>query len=90
MHDCEASLRYYRRFPEHRDGLRRFADRADAGEVVLPDGEVVSRLRSLGMLWGTNDGWQTLWSLLERDPGTNAFRYDLAAALPFSPRNPFY
>ncbi|WP_166982997.1 alpha/beta fold hydrolase [Paramicrobacterium fandaimingii] len=88
----DASLRYYRRFPEHRDALRRLADRADAGEIMLPDGEVlsVSRLRSLGMLLGTNDGWQTLWSLLEREPGTNAFRYDLAAALPFSPRNPLY
>lgn len=90
VHD--ATLRYYRRFPEHRDAFRRLADRADAGEIVLPDGEVVSvsRLRSLGMLLGTNEGWQTLWSLLERDPATNAFRFDLAAALPFSGRNPLY
>jgi pimeloyl-ACP methyl ester carboxylesterase len=86
------SERYYRRFPEHRDAMRRLADLADAGGIVLPGGEVVSvsRLRSLGMLLGGNDGWQTLWSLLEHDPRTNAFRYDLAAALPYGARNPLY
>jgi len=86
------SERYYRRFPQHRDAVRRLADLADAGRIRLPSGEVVSvsRLRSLGMLLGTNDGWQTVWSLLEHDPGTNAFAYDLAAALPYSARNPLY
>ncbi len=86
------SERYYRRFSEHRDAMRRLADLADAGGIRLPSGEVVSvsRLRSVGMLLGTNDGWQTLWSLLEHDPGSNAFSYDLAAALPFSARNPLY
>ncbi|PFG29614.1 LOW QUALITY PROTEIN: prolyl aminopeptidase 2 [Paramicrobacterium agarici] len=88
----DASLAYYRRFPEHRDAFRRLAERADAGAITLPSGEVVSvsRLRSLGMLLGANEGWQTLWSLLERDSATNAFRYDLEAALPFSGRNPLY
>jgi pimeloyl-ACP methyl ester carboxylesterase len=87
-----ASERYYRRFPHHRDVVRRLADLAAAGDIVLPDGEVVSvsRLRSLGMLLGTNDGWQTLHHLLEEEPSTNAFRYDLAAALPYSARNPLY
>ena len=86
------SERYYRRFPDHRDAMRRLVDRADAGRIVLEDREVVSvsRLRSLGMLLGSNDGWQTLWSLLEADPATNAFRHDLGAALPFSVRNPLY
>lgn len=87
-----ASEGYYRRFPGHRDAMRRLIDLADAGELVLPDGEVVSvtRLRSLGMHLGVDDGWQTLWALLDADPRTTAFRYDLAAALPFSPRNPLY
>jgi pimeloyl-ACP methyl ester carboxylesterase len=87
-----ASERYYRRFPHHRDTVRRLADLAGDGRIELPDGEVVSvsRLRSLGMLLGTNDGWQTLHHLLEEEPHTNAFRYDLAAALPFSARNPLY
>ncbi|WP_457099059.1 alpha/beta fold hydrolase [Microbacterium sp. P5_E9] len=86
------SERYYRRFPGHRDAMRRLVDRADAGRIVLEDREVVSvtRLRSLGMLLGSNDGWQTLWSLLDADPATNAFRHDLGKALPFSVRNPLY
>lgn len=88
----EGSARYYRRFPHHRDRFRRLADLAGTGGIVLPDGEVVSvsRLRSLGMLLGSNDGWQTLYGLLEREPHTNAFRYDLMRALPFSARNPLY
>lgn len=87
-----ASERYYRRFPEHRDVMRRLIDRADAGEIVLPDGEVVSRsrLRSVGSALGTNDGWQTLWSLLERDHSSNAFRHDLMHAMPYGGRNPLY
>lgn len=87
-----ASEKYYRRFPEHRDVMRRLVDRADAGGIVLPDGEVVSasRLRSVGSALGTNDGWQMLWSLLERDPSSNAFRHDLMHAMPFSGRNPMY
>lgn len=87
-----ASERYYRRFPEHRDAMRRLVDLADAGEIVLPDGEVVSRsrLRSVGSALGTNDGWQTVHSLLERDPASNGFRYDLMHAMPFDGRNPLY
>ncbi len=87
-----ASERYYRRFPEHREVMRRLVDRAAAGDIVLPDGEVVSpsRLRSVGSALGTNDGWQTVWSLLERDPASNAFRHDLMHAMPYGGRNPLY
>ena len=87
-----ASEQYYRRFPEHRDIMRRLVDRAAAGDIVLPDGEIVSpsRLRSVGSALGTNDGWQTVWSLLERDPASNAFRHDLMHAMPFGGRNPLY
>ncbi|MFE7196443.1 alpha/beta fold hydrolase [Microbacterium oxydans] len=88
----DASELYYRRFPEHRDAMRRLVDLADAGDIVLPDGEVVSRsrLRSMGSALGTDDGWQTVWSLLERDPASNAFRYDLMHAMPYDGRNPLY
>ncbi|MEV7608801.1 alpha/beta fold hydrolase [Microbacterium sp. NPDC089320] len=87
-----ASEQYYRRFPQHRDTMRRLVDRSAAGDIVLPDGEVVSpsRLRSVGSALGTNDGWQTLWSILERDPSSNAFRHDLMHAMPFNGRNPLY
>lgn len=88
----EASERYYRRFPEHRDAMRRLVDLAETGGIALPDGETVSasRLRSVGSALGTNDGWQTLWSLLERDPASTAFRYDLMHAMPYDGRNPLY
>ncbi|GAA5195398.1 alpha/beta fold hydrolase [Microbacterium jejuense] len=88
----QASERYYRRFPTHRDAVRRLVDLAADGALVLPDGEVVSvsRLRSIGSLLGTNDGWQTLWALLELPPHTNALRHDLAAAMPYGARNPLY
>ncbi|UGS27626.1 alpha/beta hydrolase [Microbacterium resistens] len=88
----DASNRYYRRFPEHRDRMHRLVDRAASGGIVLPDGEVVSpsRLRSVGSALGTNDGWQSIWSLLELDPDSPAFRYDLARAMPFDGRNPLY
>lgn len=87
-----ASEAYYRRFPEQRDAVRRLVDLAAAGDIVLPSGEVVSvsRIRSLGSLLGSDDGWQSLWALLAKDPATNAFRYDLANALPFGGRNPLY
>ncbi|MDQ0725298.1 hypothetical protein [Microbacterium sp. W4I20] len=87
-----ASERYYRRFPEHRDAMLRLVDLADAGLIVLPDGEVVSRsrMRSVGSALGTNDGWQTVWSLLEQDPTSNAFRHDLLHAMPYNGRNPLY
>lgn len=87
-----ASEQYYRQFPQHRDVMRGLVDRAAAGDIVLPDGEVVSpsRLRSVGSALGTNEGWQTLWSLLERDAASNAFRHDLMHALPYSGRNPLY
>jgi proline iminopeptidase len=42
----DASERYYRRFPEHRDRMRRLVDLAAAGGIVLPDGEVVSPSRA--------------------------------------------
>ena len=87
-----ASEAYYRRFPEHRERMRALVALANAGGLVLPDGEVVSRsrLRSIGSALGTNDGWQTLWALLELDPASNAFRHDLVAAIPYDARNPLY
>lgn len=84
--------RYYRMFPHHREAMRRVVDLAGSGKIVLPTGEVlsVSRARSLGSLLGDDNGWQKLWAILELDPLTNAFRHDVAAALPFGGRNPLY
>lgn len=84
--------RYYRMFPHHRDAVRRLVDLADAGKIVLPTGEVVSasRVRSLGSLLGDDNGWQKLWSLLEKQPLSNAFRHDFGDAMTFGGRNPLY
>lgn len=83
---------YYRRFPEHRDVVRSLVGMAERGEIVLPSGEVVSpsRIRSLGHILGADNGWITLHNLLERDPRTNAFLYDLEHALPFGGRDILY
>ena len=87
-----ASERYYRRFPAHRDRMRELVRAASAGEIVLPDGEIVSasRVRSLGHLLGSNDAWLQLHTMLDADFASNRFLHDLAAALPFSARNPIY
>jgi pimeloyl-ACP methyl ester carboxylesterase len=84
--------RYLRRFPEDRDRLARLLDRCDVGEVLTPDGAPVSRrlLRTIGHQLGMDGGAETVHHLLERDPTSPAFRYDLAAMLPFNARNPLY
>lgn len=95
--ECYARMRhitlsYYRRFPDHRERMDKLVDLAARGDIVLPDGEVVSpsRVRSLGHLLGSDDGWVSLYQLLELDPRSQAFRYDLARLLPFGGRNPLY
>lgn len=86
------SEEYYARFPQHRQAMAQLVELADAGKLVLPSGEVasVSRVRSLGHLLGSNDGWLTLYNLLDQDPQSRAFAYDFAAAMPFAGRNPLY
>lgn len=89
--DVEAD-RYFTRFPAHREVWEELQLRALRGAITLPTTEVlsVSRVKSLGMLLGQTNGWQELFGLLEKDIDSDAFSYDLAAALPYSPRNPLY
>ena len=86
------SERFFARFPADRDRMRRLADRAEAGDLRLPDGQRVGveRLRRLGHLLGASQGAEHLHLLLDLDPDSPAFAHDLAAALPFSGRNPLY
>jgi pimeloyl-ACP methyl ester carboxylesterase len=88
----ERNRRYYRRYPGDRDRVRRLNERLEAGDVVLPDGDVVTprRFRQVGNILGMSDGAEQLHYLLERDPASPAFLHDLAAAMPFSGRNPLY
>lgn len=89
---AERSRQYYRWFPGDRAKVQRLVELARQGELRLPNGDRVRerRLRSLGHMLGTSDGAHKLHWLLELDPATNAFRHDLAAAMPFRGRNPLY
>lgn len=86
------SENFYRHFPEDRAKMADLVKRAEQGELTLPSGEVVSpsRLRSAGHGLGMDNGWIQLHQLLELDPHTNAFRYDLQSIMPFDGRNPIY
>ena len=86
------SERYWTRFPGDRDRFRRLADEAAAGRLRAPGGRRigVESLRRLGHLLGASQGAERLHLLLDLDPASPAFAHDLAAALPFSGRNPLY
>ncbi len=88
----ERNRRYYLRYPGDRDRVRAMHERLDAGEVVLPNGTPLTsrRFRQVGNVLGMSDGAEHLHHLLERDPASPAFAHDVAAALPFSGRNPLY
>ena len=88
----ERNRRYYARYPEDRAVVRDLHARAEAGELVLPNGDTVSsdRLRQAGNALGMSDGAEQLHYLLELDPASPAFGHDLAALLPFGGRNPLY
>ncbi|PWH07462.1 aminopeptidase [Brachybacterium endophyticum] len=83
---------HYARFPGDRERMRRLAELAGAGELVLGDGEIVGveRLRRLGHLLGASGGSAKLHYLLENEPTSPVLRHDLAGALPFAGRNPIY
>ncbi len=88
----ERNARYHRTYPADRARLRDVLERCEAGEVVLPDGDVMTarRFRQVGNVLGMSDGAAHLHYLLERDPASPAFAHDLAAMLPFQGRNPLY
>ena len=88
----ERNRRYYARYPEDRRVVRELHKRAEAGELVLPNGDTVSsdRLRQAGNALGMSDGAEQLHYLLELDPASPAFAHDLGALLPFGGRNPLY
>ena len=83
---------YLRRFPEDRERLAHVLARCDAGEVLGPQGEPVTRrlVRTVGQQLGMDGGAEQVHFLLERDPTSTAFAHDLVALLPFDARNPLY
>lgn len=88
----ERNRRFHDTYPGDRSRLEALLDRCDAGEVVLPSGDVMSarRFRQVGNGLGMSDGAAKLHYLLELDPASPAFTHDLAAMLPFHGRNPLY
>ncbi|WP_349827545.1 alpha/beta fold hydrolase [Brevibacterium litoralis] len=80
------------RYPQTSPALRAASERAAAGDLVLPDGTVVTpaHIRSLGHYLGATGGAEKLVYLLENPVDSAAFRHDLQAALPFGARNPLY
>ncbi len=88
----QLDARYHRQFPGDRDRLAALLDLCDAGEVLTPGGDVVTRrlARTIGSQLGMDGGAELVHYLLERDPRSPAFRHDLDAMRPFNGRNPLY
>lgn len=87
------SEQFYDAFPGDRAKLANLIDLAEVeGGITLPGGAraTAERIRLLGHFLGASDGPEKLHYLLDQDPASAAFRHDLAAALPFSGRNPLY
>lgn len=88
----ERNRRFHATYPRDADRLRDVLARCDAGEVRLPNGDVMTArwFRQVGSELGMSDGAAKLHYLLELDPGSPAFTHDLAVMLPFQERNPLY
>ena len=86
------SEEFYARYPGDRARFAALVELAAAGGLTTAAGDAVGpeRLRSLGSGLGAGGGMDALHHLLERDPRSWAFRYDLGAMLPFGGRNPLY
>jgi hypothetical protein len=82
------NIEYYQRFPEDRAVIRRLADRLEAEDVRLPDGDrlTAQRLRIAGSSFGMSTGFDGVhWELLDDDSVQDAdapqlsdrFRYEV-------------
>ncbi|MBF8188189.1 alpha/beta fold hydrolase [Nonomuraea sp. K274] len=62
---------FYRRYPHHAETAARLADRLAAGDVLLPDGDIltVRRLQSLGIDFGMKPGYERMHWLLDEAEG---------------------
>lgn len=87
---------FYRRFPDDEAAVARIADRLAAGDVRLPDGDLltVRRWQSLGIDFGMKPGFERLHWLVEKafiEPGrlSPAFLHDVMT-LSSSAGNPLF
>lgn len=89
---AEKSARHYQYFPEDKKAISALLSLANAQEIFLPDGTMVtaSMLRSLGTMLGASGGHERLHWLLDLPVDSTQFLHQLAQALPFSASNPIY
>ena len=87
----ERNHRYFERYPEDRDRVHAIRRLLDGEDVRLSTGERLSwrRFRQVGGLLGSGDGFERLHYILELDPRSRAFAFDVADIQNFS-RNPLY
>ncbi len=87
----DRNRQYYERYPGDRDRVIALRKRLDAEDFRLPGGDRLTgrRFRQLGALLGRSEGAELLHYLVELDPDSPMFRYDVQAHDPFS-RNPLY
>jgi pimeloyl-ACP methyl ester carboxylesterase len=87
----ERNRRYYERFPEDRERVRRLVAQLDAEDVRDPAGDRLTsrRLRTLGNKLGMSEGWEELHYVLELPVDSPAFRHDAGHTLGLA-RNPIY
>lgn len=87
----ERNRRYYERYPQDRERVRRLLARLEREDVRLPTGDRLTprRLRTLGNELGMSDGFEKLHYILELPPGSPAFLHDASAGMGFD-RNPIY
>ncbi len=87
----ERNRRYYQRYPNDRDVVRRIHERLTDDDVRLPNGDRLTsrRFRQLGNKLGMSDGAEQLHYLLELPLDSPAFRHDVQAGMGFD-RNPIY
>ncbi|WP_051167568.1 alpha/beta fold hydrolase [Actinoplanes sp. N902-109] len=78
---------YYRAYPQDAAVLRKLADRLDAEDVRLPDGDRLTarRLRMLGVNFGMSSGFARVHWLLE-EAGSDSFGYAVMAETGFIDR----
>jgi len=87
----DANRRYFERYPGDRDRVRALHRRVEAGDLLLPSGDVLSarRLRQAGHLLGMSAGCEKLHYLVELAAESPAFLHDVEASSAFA-RNPLY
>ena len=87
----DRNRQHYERYPEDRARVIALRKRLDSEDVRLPSGDRLTgrRFRQLGQLLGRSEGSEVLHYLLELDPDSPMFRYDMLANDQFS-RNPLY